>query len=53
MSHARSAEPLGVPTLYTHPGRYAWVDGSNISAGGGQRMTCRQVGRIGQLLVNR
>jgi CubicO group peptidase (beta-lactamase class C family) len=47
------AKPLGIPTVYTHPGQYAYAGTGNISAGGGQRMTCRDIGRVGQLLLNK
>ena len=30
-----------------------YIGGGNISAGGGQHMTCRQIARIGQLLLNK
>ena len=42
-----------LPTVYTHPGQYAYWNASLISAGGGQRLTCRDIGRLGQLLLNR
>jgi len=42
--------PLGMPGLFAGD---AYVGGGNISAGGGQQMTCRQIARIGQLLANR
>ncbi|CAJ1385113.1 unnamed protein product [Effrenium voratum] len=42
------AEPLGLPGLFLNDG----LDGQ-ISIGGGQQMSCPQLARIGQLLVNR
>ena len=44
------AAPLGMPGLFAGD---AYVGGGNISAGGGQQMTCRQIARVGQLLANR
>ena len=41
------AEPLGVPRLYEFDGL-----GDDISAGGGQMATCREIARAGQLLLN-
>ncbi|CAE7657292.1 unnamed protein product [Symbiodinium sp. CCMP2456] len=42
------AKPLGLPGLFDHDG----LDG-DISIGGGQLMSCPQLARIGQLLMNR
>lgn len=42
------AKPMGLPGLFLHDG----LDGE-ISIGGGQLMSCPQLARIGQLLVNR
>jgi len=44
------AAPMGMPGLFAGD---AYVGGGNISAGGGQQMTCRQIARIGQLLANK
>ena len=41
------AAPLGVPGLYEFDGV-----GKDISAGGGQMATCREIARAGQLLLN-
>jgi CubicO group peptidase (beta-lactamase class C family) len=43
------AVPLGIPDVFAND---TYIGGGNISAGGGQQMSCRQVGRIGQLLLN-
>ena len=45
---SRFAAPLGIPNLYAWEG----LEGQ-ISAGGGQMVTCRQMARLGQLILNR
>jgi CubicO group peptidase (beta-lactamase class C family) len=42
------AEKLGLPELFLSDG----VAGGGVSAGGGQLMTCRDLARVGTLLVN-
>lgn len=42
------AEPLGIPDLYKYDAL-----GDDISAGGGQMMSCRDIARVGQLIVNK
>ena len=42
------ATALGIPDLYTYDGT-----GEDISAGGGQMVSCRDVARVGQLIINR
>lgn len=46
------AEPLGVPSLYEYDGQVYGI-GGNLSAGGGQMMSCRDVARVGTLIVNK
>lgn len=41
------AKPLGIPDLY----KYDDID-PEVSIGGGQMMTCRQILRVGQLILN-
>jgi CubicO group peptidase (beta-lactamase class C family) len=41
------AEPLGVPGLFDFDGA-----GADISAGGGQMASCREIARAGQLVLN-
>lgn len=41
------AKPLGIPDLY----KYDDID-PEVSIGGGQMMTCRQMARVGQLILN-
>ena len=43
------AQPLGISGVFAAD---VYIGGGNISIGGGQRMTCRQLGRIGQLMLN-
>ena len=43
------AARLGIPHLFRDNDAYVFP---NVSAGGGQHMTCRQLARIGQLIVN-
>ena len=42
------AAPLGLPDLYAYDGI-----GEDISAGGGQMVSCRDMARVGQLVLNR
>lgn len=42
------ATALGIPDLYAYDGT-----GADISAGGGQMVTCRDMARVGQLVLNR
>eukprot|EP00040_Diaphanoeca_grandis_P039718 m.259895 g.259895 ORF g.259895 m.259895 type:complete len:615 (+) comp38863_c0_seq1:70-1914(+) len=42
------AVPLGIPTLYDFDGT-----GVDISAGGGQMMSCREIAKVAQVIVNR
>ena len=46
------AAPLGVPDLFAYDGQIYGI-GANISTGGGQMMTCLDMARVGQLIVNR
>jgi CubicO group peptidase (beta-lactamase class C family) len=46
------AEPLGVPDLFAYDGEVYGI-GDNISTGGGQMMSCRDVARVGTLVVNK
>ena len=45
------AKPLGLGGVFMDNDLY--IGGGNISAGGGQHMSCRQIARAGQLLLNR
>lgn len=48
------AKPLGVPELFVYDSQ-RWFPGlaNEISAGGGQMVTCREAARIGQFVLNR
>ena len=46
------AIPLGVPELFLYDG-LVYDIGGNISAGGGQMVSCRDVARVGALIVQR
>jgi len=41
--------PLGISGVFNGD---EYIGGGNVSIGGGQRMTCRQLARVGQLLLN-
>ena len=45
------AEKLGIAGVFYNNDLY--VGGGNVSIGGGQRMTCRQIARVGQLALNK
>mmetsp|Transcript_1189 Transcript_1189/g.3332 ORF Transcript_1189/g.3332 Transcript_1189/m.3332 type:complete len:472 (-) Transcript_1189:160-1575(-) len=45
------AEPLGIPELFAYDGQVYGI-GGNISTGGGQMMSCRDVARVGTLINN-
>lgn len=45
------ARLLGFPTLFKDNDGY--IGGGNISAGGGQHMSCRQIAKVGQLILNK
>ena len=44
------AKPMGFPDVFVDNDQYVYP---NVSIGGGQHMTCRQIARIGQLLLNK
>ena len=44
------ATPLGIGGVFYN--NDAYIGGGNVSIGGGQRMTCRQMARVGQLMLN-
>jgi CubicO group peptidase (beta-lactamase class C family) len=44
------AKPMGFPDVFRDNDMYVYP---NVSIGGGQHMTCRQIARIGQLLLNK
>lgn len=46
----RFAVPLGIRGVFDGD-RY--IGGGNVSMGGGQHMTCQQIARVGQLIMNR
>ena len=46
------AIPLGVPELFLYDG-LVYEIGGNLSAGGGQMVSCRDVARVGALIVQR
>lgn len=45
------ASVLGFPSLFRDNDGY--IGGGNISAGGGQHMSCRQIAKVGQLILNK
>eukprot|EP00928_Gymnodinium_smaydae_P023143 TRINITY_DN19212_c0_g1_i1.p1 TRINITY_DN19212_c0_g1~~TRINITY_DN19212_c0_g1_i1.p1 ORF type:complete len:619 (-),score=51.24 TRINITY_DN19212_c0_g1_i1:220-2076(-) len=45
-ANANFGDPLGLPDLFSE-------DGPQFSAGGGQRVTCQGMARVGQLVVNK
>jgi hypothetical protein len=44
------AKPMGFPGVFKENDMYLYP---NISIGGGQHMTCREIARVGQLLLNK
>ena len=44
------AKPMGFPEVFADNDQYVYP---NVSIGGGQHMTCREIARIGQLLLNK
>jgi len=46
------AKPMGLEDMFNYDG-YIYDIGDDISTGGGQMMSCGQIARVGQLLVNK